>query len=204
RRTNTRASTRAPAAIRSSRQHNPATDGSIAILMMLSRSTRSQRAQKTPSSANRFSASADTIHQMSIRVVLVDDHPIVLQGLQHLFERQADFEVVSCCEDAATAIEAVRAQHPDVLVLDLRMPGANGLDVLRTMFNERIPCRTVLLTAAITEEQVLEAVKLGAAGLVLKESPPDTLVSCVRRVHQGEQWIDQDTVSRAFRAVLDR
>ncbi|PYQ76458.1 MAG: DNA-binding response regulator [Acidobacteria bacterium] len=141
---------------------------------------------------------------MSIRVVLVDDHPIVLQGLQHLFERQADFEVVSCCEDAATAIEAVRAQHPDVLVLDLRMPGANGLDVLRTMFNERIPCRTVLLTAAITEEQVLEAVKLGAAGLVLKESPPDTLVSCVRRVHQGEQWIDQDTVSRAFRAVLDR
>ena len=113
---------------------------------------------------------------MSIRVVLVDDHPIVLQGLQHLFERQADFEVVSCCEDAATAIEAVRAQHPDVLVLDLRMPGANGLDVLRTMFNERIPCRTVLLTAAITEEQVLEAVKLGAAGLVLKESPPDTLV----------------------------
>jgi DNA-binding NarL/FixJ family response regulator len=141
---------------------------------------------------------------MSIRVVLVDDHPIVLQGLQHLFERQADFEVVSCCEDAATAIDAVRAQHPDVLVLDLRMPGANGLDVLRTMFNERIPCRTVLLTAAITEEQVLEAVKLGAAGLVLKESPPDTLVSCVRRVHQGEQWIDQDTVSRAFRAVLDR
>ena len=141
---------------------------------------------------------------MSIRVVLVDDHPIVLQGLQHLFERQADFEVVSCCEDAATAIEAVRTQHPDVLVLDLRMPGANGLDVLRTMFNERIPCRTVLLTAAITEEQVLEAVKLGAAGLVLKESPPDTLVSCVRRVHQGEQWIDQDTVSRAFRAVLDR
>jgi len=141
---------------------------------------------------------------MSIRVVLVDDHPIVLQGLQHLFERQADFEVVSCCEDAAAAIEAVRAQHPDVLVLDLRMPGANGLDVLRTMCNERIPCRTVLLTAAITEEQVLEAVKLGAAGLVLKESPPDTLVSCVRRVHQGEQWIDQDTVSRAFRAVLDR
>jgi len=141
---------------------------------------------------------------MSIRVVLVDDHPIVLQGLQHLFERQADFEVVSCCPDAAAAIEAVRVQHPDVLVLDLRMPGANGLDVLRTIAGERIPCRTVLLTAAITEEQVLEAVQLGAAGLVLKESPPDTLVTCVRRVHQGEQWIDQDAVSRALRTVRDR
>ena len=141
---------------------------------------------------------------MSIRVVLVDDHPIVLQGLQHLFERQADFDVVSCCEDAAAAIEAVRAQHPDVLVLDLRMPGANGLDVLRTIASERIRCRTVLLTAAITEEQVLEAVKLGAAGLVLKESSPDTLVSCVRRVHQGEQWIDQAAVSRARQTLLDR
>jgi DNA-binding NarL/FixJ family response regulator len=141
---------------------------------------------------------------MAIRVVLVDDHPIVLQGLQHLFERQPDFEVVSCCQDAAAALDAVRAQRPDVLVLDLRMPGANGLDILRTIASESLPCRTVLLTAAITEEQVLEAMKLGAAGLVLKESSPDALVSCVRRVHQGEQWIDRDTVARAFRTVLER
>jgi DNA-binding NarL/FixJ family response regulator len=141
---------------------------------------------------------------MPIRVVLVDDHPIVLQGLQHLFERQSDFEVVSCCHDGAAALDAVRTERPDVVVLDLRMPGASGLDVLREISNERLPCRTVLLTAAITEEQVLEAMKLGAAGLVLKESPPDALVSCVRRVHQGEQWIDRDTVARAIRTVLDR
>ena len=141
---------------------------------------------------------------MPIRVVLVDDHPIVLQGLQHLFERQSDFEVVSCCHDGAAALDAVRTERPDVVVLDLRMPGASGLDVLREISNERLPCRTVLLTAAITEEQVLEAMKLGAAGLVLKESSPDALVSCVRRVHQGEQWIDRDTVARAIRTVLDR
>jgi DNA-binding NarL/FixJ family response regulator len=141
---------------------------------------------------------------MPIRVVLVDDHPIVLQGLQHLFERQSDFEVVSCCHDGAAALDAVRTERPDVVVLDLRMPGASGLDVLREISNEHLPCRTVLLTAAITEEQVLEAMKLGAAGLVLKESPPDALVSCVRRVHQGEQWIDRETVARAIRTVLDR
>lgn len=141
---------------------------------------------------------------MPIRIVLADDHPIVLQGLQHLFERESDFEVVSCCHDSAAALEAVRAQQPDVLVLDLRMPGGNGLDVLREISNDHLPCRTVLLTAAINEEQVVEAMKLGASGLVLKESPPDALVSCVRRVHQGEQWIDRETVARAFRTVLDR
>lgn len=141
---------------------------------------------------------------MAIRVVLVDDHPIVLQGLQHLFARHADFEVAACCPDAETALAAVRADRPDVLVLDLRMPGLSGLDLLRTLASEGTPCRTVLLTAAITEEQVVEAVNLGAAGLVLKESAPETLLECVRRVHQGEQWIDRETVSSAVRTVLDR
>jgi two-component system, NarL family, nitrate/nitrite response regulator NarL len=141
---------------------------------------------------------------VSIRIILVDDHPIVLQGLQHLFERHDEFQVVACCADADTALATVRVEHPDVLVLDLRMPGRDGLAVLRTLNAEKISCRTVLLTAAITEDQVLEAVKLGAAGLVLKESAPETLLSCVRQVNQGEQWIDRDTVTRAFRTVLDR
>src|SRR5215472_10811939 len=99
---------------------------------------------------------------MPIRVVLVDDYAIVLQGLQHLFERHADFTVVACCRDADSAIAAVRSHKPDVLVLDLRMPGPTGLDVLRTLFNDHIPCRTVLLTAAISDNQVVEAIKLGA------------------------------------------
>jgi DNA-binding NarL/FixJ family response regulator len=141
---------------------------------------------------------------MKIRVALVDDHPIVLQGLQHLFERHDDFTVVATCQDAESALAAVRDQRPDVMVLDLRMPGRDGLDVLRTLNHEQLSCRTVLLTAAITEDQVLEAVKLGAAGLVLKESAPETLLTCVRRVNAGEQWIDRDTVTRAFKTVLDR
>ncbi len=141
---------------------------------------------------------------MSIRVILVDDHPIVLQGLQHLFARQDDFEVVAACPDADTAFEAVRAKHPDVLVLDVRMPGRDGVDLLRTLNRENALCRTVLLTAAITEDQIVDAVKLGASGVVLKESPPELLIECVRRVSQGEQWIDRDMVTRAFRTVLDR
>jgi DNA-binding NarL/FixJ family response regulator len=141
---------------------------------------------------------------MPIRVVLVDDHPIVLQGLQHLFERHDEFRVVAVCADANSAIAAVRANQPDVMVLDLRMPGGTGLDVMRTLSNEQIPCRIVLLTAAISDDQVVEAVKLGAAGLVLKESAPEALLECVRKVHAGEQWIDRDTVTRALSTVLDR
>lgn len=101
-------------------------------------------------------------------------------------------------------MSAVRTHQPDVVVLDLRMPGRSGLDALRDLADERPSCRTVLLTAAITQDQVVEAVKLGARGLVLKESPPETLVACIRRVHRGEQWIDHDTVTRAFQGVLER
>jgi DNA-binding NarL/FixJ family response regulator len=139
-----------------------------------------------------------------ISVVLVDDHPIVLQGLQHLFERQPDFKVASSCSDAASALDAVRAHRPDVLVLDLRMPGRDGFDLLRDLTAEKLDCRCVLLTATISDDEVVEATKLGVTGLVLKESSPDTLLKCVRRVNRGEQWIDRDTVTRAFQAVVGR
>jgi DNA-binding NarL/FixJ family response regulator len=141
---------------------------------------------------------------MLIRVVLVDDHQIVLHGLQQLFERQEDFEVVCCCRDGIAAIDAVAAHQPDVLVLDLRMPGQSGLDVLRALAAKGAACRSVLLTAAIRDEEVVDAVKLGVMGLVLKESPPEVLLECVRSVHRGEQWIERETVTRAFRTVLDR
>lgn len=141
---------------------------------------------------------------MPIRVVLVDDHQIVLHGLHQLFERQGDFEVAAACSDGASAIEAVRTHRPDVLILDLRMPGQGGLDVLRALAAQQLACRSVLLTAAIRDDEVMEAVRLGAMGVVLKESSPDVLLECVRSVHGGTPWIERETATRAFRSVLDR
>lgn len=141
---------------------------------------------------------------MAIRLVLVDDHPIVLQGLQNLFERHGDFEVVSCCRDGAAALNAVGKYQPDVVVMDLRMPGVSGIDVLRKLSVAGSGCRSVLLTAIVRDDEVMEAVKLGVRGIVLKESSPDVLVDCVRRVNRGEQWIERETVTRAFQHVLDR
>jgi DNA-binding NarL/FixJ family response regulator len=139
---------------------------------------------------------------MPIRLTLADDHPVVLQGLQRLFETQHDFNVVACCGSGDGALESVRNARPDVLVLDLRMPGRSGLDVLRAMAAEKLPCRTVLLTAAITDNDLVEAVRLGVNGIIMKESPPDALVECVRRVARGEQSIERDTLAKAFGRVL--
>jgi DNA-binding NarL/FixJ family response regulator len=139
-----------------------------------------------------------------IRLVLADDHAIVLHGLKRLFEGHPDFRVVECCVDGEGAIAAASDDTCDVLVLDLRMPGRTGLDVLKTLAAEKRRCRTVLLTAAISDDDVVEAVRLGAWGVVLKESSPETLLECVRRVYRGEQWIDRETMTRAFGHAMQR
>ena len=133
---------------------------------------------------------------MSIRIVLVDDHPIVLQGLEHLFARQPDLEVTACCATIAEGLDAARTARPDVIVLDLRMPDGGGLALLDALNREQLGIRTVVLTAAISDEEVAQALQKGAAGLVLKESAPEQLIECVRRVHAGERWVDPDATSR--------
>ena len=141
---------------------------------------------------------------MTIRLVIVDDHPIVLQGLKQLFEREADFAVAATCQDADVAFSVLKRERPDVLLLDLRMPGATGLELIRALTDAGIACPTVLLTAAIDDAEVIEAVKMGVRGLVMKDSAPETLIDAVRRVHNGEQWLDQSTVTRAFQTALNR
>ena len=132
-----------------------------------------------------------------IRLVLVDDHPIILQGLQRLFEQEADIEVVRTCTKIDEAVDAVRAFAPDVLVLDLKMQDGHGLDVMRALKAEGRGCPTVVLTAAMQGDELTDAMALGVAGIVLKESPPASVVDCVRDVHRGERRIDLETLTRA-------
>jgi DNA-binding NarL/FixJ family response regulator len=141
---------------------------------------------------------------MPIRVVIVDDHPIVLHGLERLFETAEGFEVVACCSSGPEALAVAASRSYDVMLLDLRMPGQTGLDVLRSLAEQRSPARVVLLTAAVTDEEMVEAMRLGIRGLVMKDSSPETLLECVRRVHAGEQWIDREVMERALERVLAR
>ena len=141
---------------------------------------------------------------MPISLILVDDHPLILDGLRSLFRQEADFDVVAECSNGAQALEAARRRQPDVLVLDLRMKEVDGLAVLRSIANEALPTRVVVLTAALDKEQVVEAIRLGAKGIILKEMGPRLLVQCIREVHAGGEWLDIAPVGRALGELLSR
>jgi two-component system nitrate/nitrite response regulator NarL len=141
---------------------------------------------------------------MPIRIVLADDHPIVLDGLAQLFAVDPDFDVVTRCTDGLQAASAIRRARPDVAVLDVRMPGRSGLEVLRELRHEQVPTRIVLLTAAVSDDEVLDAVRLGVAGIVMKDAAPRQLVQCVRTVARGEQFLDDAAVRKALDRLLRR
>ncbi|HVS15668.1 MAG TPA: response regulator transcription factor [Thermoanaerobaculia bacterium] len=140
----------------------------------------------------------------TIRLILADDHPIVLDGLEQLFAVEPDMQVLARCRSGPETVEALRVHRPDVLVLDLRLPGLDGLGVLQQSADADCATRTVLLTAAVTDEQMVEAIRLGARGVVLKESAPELLVQAVRAVHAGGEWLEQGLVGRAIRRLLTR
>jgi DNA-binding NarL/FixJ family response regulator len=137
-------------------------------------------------------------------LVLADDHPIVLDGLEQLFRLASDVRVVGRCRDGAEALRTTLEVRPDVLVLDVRMPGTDGLEVLRRLAGAGAATRVVLLTAALDDAQLLEAIELGACGLVLKEMAPERLVEAVRAVAEGGEWIYQGGVGRALRRMAGR
>ena len=141
---------------------------------------------------------------MPIRLILADDHPIVLDGLENLFRLEKDFQVMARCTNGMEAMQEVLRLRADVLVLDIRMPGKDGLEIAREMQKGKIPTRVVLLTAALDEEEFLEAVRLGVQGIVLKEMAPQILIQCIRKVHAGEQWIEPRSARQALEKMLRR
>jgi DNA-binding NarL/FixJ family response regulator len=137
-------------------------------------------------------------------VVLADDHPLVLSALQQLLEAEPGYRVAAKCLNGREALQAVREHQPDLLVLDLRMPEMGALDVLRALNEERRPVRTVILTAALGEDEVLEALRLGARGVVLKDMAPRLLLQCLQKVLAGEQWLEKESVGRALEKLFRR
>ena len=126
-----------------------------------------------------------------IRLVLADDHRIILEGLEQLFRRERDFQVLATVTSGSDALVAVRKHKPDVLVLDFQMPHGDGLSTLKAVRAENLHTRVVLLTATMDEDDVLDAMQAGVHGLVLKESAAVNLVNCVRRVAAGHRVLDE-------------
>ena len=140
----------------------------------------------------------------TIRIVVVDDHPTVLETLEELFASEPDFVVVASCRTGGEALAALRDHPASVLVLDLRMPGQHGLDVLRAIRNAQLPTRVVVFTAALDDDEMMDAFRLGARGLVLKEMPPGLLLESIRAVHAGGRWLERQFSLRAVDRLLRR
>lgn len=141
---------------------------------------------------------------MITRVLLADDHPVVLSGLKQILALEKDFEVVATCTDGEQALQEIRSRKPDVAVLDLRMPRASGLEIVRQLSAENSPTRFVLLTAALNDSEVVEALRYGVSGIVLKELAPNVLMTCLRKVAAGGQWLEKDAIGKALTKMVRR
>ena len=136
-----------------------------------------------------------------IRVLIVDDHQVVRQGLRFLLEQEGDIEVVGECADGPTAIEAVRTLAPTVVLLDLFLPGLDGIGVLAQIKQDRPATEVLMLTSSSDDEHLLAAVRAGALAYVPKTAGVDQLVDSVRAAARGESVLEPRIAARLVREV---
>jgi DNA-binding NarL/FixJ family response regulator len=127
-----------------------------------------------------------------IRILVVDDHPIVRQGVAGLVGGQPDMSIVGQASNGREAMQQFRAHHPDVVVMDLQMPGMNGLDALMAIRDEVPEARIIMLTTYAGDAQVLRAMKAGARGYLLKSALHKELLEAIRAVHSGRKLLSAE------------
>jgi DNA-binding NarL/FixJ family response regulator len=139
----------------------------------------------------------------NIRIVVADDHPVVRFGVKNMLMSEPGFEVVGEAEDGDVAIQQTLEHEPDILLLDLLMPRLPGLEAMRAIMAKSPRVKIVLLTSTITTQQVIEALQIGARGIVLKDSVADDLSESLRAVLGGDYWIGGQRVANLLTALHD-
>ncbi len=127
-----------------------------------------------------------------IRILLADDHTVIRRGLRALLERQNGFAVVGEAADGREAVEQAAAVHPDVAVMDIGMPNLNGIEAARRITEKRPETAVVILSMHADESYVLRALKSGARGYLLKDSPEEDLIHAIHAVHQGKAFFSPE------------
>ena len=135
-----------------------------------------------------------------LRVMLVDDHEVVRQGLRALLEAEGDIEVVAEAEGGPSAVSLASAHSPDVIVMDVRMPGGSGVEACRAIRDERPEAQVIMLTSFSDDEALFNSIMAGAAGFVLKQIRGRDLIDAIRTVAGGKSLLDPDVTKR----VLER
>jgi DNA-binding NarL/FixJ family response regulator len=124
-----------------------------------------------------------------IRIVLADDHPVVRIGVRNMLTEEEGFEVLGEATDGDEAITQTLELEPDILLLDVQMPRMPGLEAMRAIVNGTSTAKILLLTSTITTQQIIEALQIGARGIVLKDALADHLQTAIRTVFGGDYWI---------------
>ena len=140
---------------------------------------------------------------MSISVVIADPYPVMLDGLSRTLAAEPGVEVQACVRDGDAALSAVMQHEPDILVLDLNLPGKNGLALLQDLQASGLRTRPLVFTGAPIRD-VVRAIDLGVRGLVAKDKSGQTLQRCLHTVHQGGQWLDKDLTMMTVNHLLGR
>jgi len=138
-----------------------------------------------------------------ILFLIADDHPIFRDGLRSLLEAQEGFRVVGEAADGAEAVKLTKQLKPDILLLDLAMPRYSGLEALRDISRASLPVRTIVLTAAIENAEIVESLQLGARAVVLKESATQVLIQSIHSVMQGQYWVGHENIAGLVQALQE-
>ena len=139
-----------------------------------------------------------------IRIVVADDHPIFRDGLCKLLALEEDFEVVAQASDGRQVLDVLQQYQPDILLLDLKMPGLDGLATLQRLQAVKNKTRVIVLTASDDKNEFVQAMKLGTSGIVLKQTATELLIKSIRKVHAGEIWLDSHTTAAVIRQFVAR
>ncbi len=139
---------------------------------------------------------------MTTRVLLVDDQPLLRTGFRMILSAEPDLQVIGEAAEGASAVEMARRLNPDVVLMDIRMPGVDGIEATRRLAGPGVedPLKVLILTTFDLDEYVLEALRAGASGFLLKDAPPEDLVEAIRVVAAGEALLAPSVTRR----LLDR
>ncbi len=131
-----------------------------------------------------------------IRIMVADDHPVVREGLAALINRQPGMEVIAEARDGAEAVEIFHKAHPDITMVDLRMPKMDGIQVIAKIREQTPDARVIMISTFDGDENIYQSLRAGAKGYLRKDADSETLVECIQAVNQGQSWVQPAVAQR--------